>query len=644
MYSFRLIIIILMDKGIYRCDFNRKKVRINVEGEKGMERYERIVTIIPEQMQLFCPIIFEKGALLRDNKLDTNVLQLQFKNIGEQKIKAIYVNIQCFDVERKAIEQIEKIYLDLEVSYGDVFGDRVPIKLENDTSRYFVVWIEKIIFLDESVSEYKACFEHVIESESLDRLTELKNQFIREVKNENSATNCMVRPMEGKSVWQCTCGAINFKENEKCGGCGIKKERLFFFLNSEFLKEKRDEYLKLKAQEEEEKKLQEERRVEELRVEEQEKKEKKKIRNKKIGKCLLCFSVIVVVLGIIYALTAPYIIPWIKYSIAVNAINSSDYEKGYQILSDLEDYRDSSEQILAGKYKEAKECVENEDYAKGCEIFESLGNYSDSKEQVLYAKYAEAEKYFDNEEYEVALQKFMDIVDFSDSKERIKEVRYSYAKELMNSKNYSTAMEEFRKLKSNKYEDSENLYKECAYQYANQLFDKKDYYEAITNYERAGEYKDTKNKVLEAKYQYCKKENDVNDYLVRDYIFILRKENYKDSEKLYEDITRTRISIVVNNSETDSTTNKSSLSRYDKWYFHTKVISCVPGKTVKLKYSLTFPDGGVQSFFENLKLNEGYTIYGWYSGNASSGQSGTATLKIYDENGTMIGSQSVSIY
>ena len=609
-----------------------------------MERYERLLAISGELAQAECPIIFKKGALLKDNKIGRNVLQLQFQNIGVKKIKAVYVSVQCFDLEKQEIEKIEKIYLDLDISYSDIFGDRLTVELQNDISRSFKIWVKKVIFSDDSITEYKKIAKKIRKSENLNCLGELKNQFIREVKNERSETACIIKPTEDEGLWYCTCGAINFKDNEYCGKCKIMKDPLFSFLDVELLKERRIQHLKLKEEAEKERKLQEERRAEELRIQEQVRIEKNNLRKRKIKKISIFFSVVAIILGIIYMSIGTYITSWMKYSIAVHAINNSDYEKGYQILTELGDYKDSSEQILAGKYKEALEYIDNGQYDLGYEILESLGDYSDAAEQILISKYAVAEKNLNSGAYEKAIDGFMEIVGFSDCRTRIKEARYLYAKELMNQKEYSSAMEEFRKLKSEEYEDSNELYKECAYEYANKLFAEKDYYAAVTNYERAGDYKDSENKILEAKYQYCKKERDISHGFVRDYISQLVYKDYKDSKELYEEITKPKISIVVNNSESDDTTNKSSLSKYDKWYFHIHLISCIPGEKVKLKCSLKFPDGGVKNSSETLMLNHKYTIWGWYSGNASAGKTGTATLNVYTEDGTLIGSKSVTIY
>ena len=61
-----------------------------------MERYTRILGIDEQLIQVNCPIVFEKGALLRDNKNETNVLQLQFENISDRVVKATYVRVLCY--------------------------------------------------------------------------------------------------------------------------------------------------------------------------------------------------------------------------------------------------------------------------------------------------------------------------------------------------------------------------------------------------------------------------------------------------------------------------------------------------------------------------------------------------------------------
>lgn len=296
-----------------------------------MERYERIKAISGELMQENCPVIFEKGALLKDNKSGKNILQLQFESICNDLIEAVYLSVDCFDVENRLVETSEKVYLDLTLKYGDVFGSNQAIELNSDLSRNYEFTINKIIFADNRIIEYSGKMGAIEQPEKLAELVELKEQYIREVSKIHRTLTCKVKPTDYNGFWWCTCGALNYGENCKCGICGIDKEKLFSLLDTDFLIEQHSEFLKQKEIEELQKKQQEEKRLEEIKKQE----EIRQIKRKKNKKIALVVVGIVFALCIIYGLVVTFGVPAMKYSSALKAINNSNYEEGFSILRTL---------------------------------------------------------------------------------------------------------------------------------------------------------------------------------------------------------------------------------------------------------------------------------------------------------------------
>ncbi len=170
-----------------------------------MERYVRILSINDELIQDNCPVVFEKGALLKDNKQEKNVLQLQFRNIGYKKIKAVIVEISCYDIWNKLTSKIEYNYLDLSAGINERFGSREAIVLDDIKARNFVLSIKNVFFEEGTVFEGAGILEKVESSASLEDLGELKAQFIRDVNEINHPTRCVVKPVKIKGLWQCTC-------------------------------------------------------------------------------------------------------------------------------------------------------------------------------------------------------------------------------------------------------------------------------------------------------------------------------------------------------------------------------------------------------------------------------------------------------
>lgn len=566
-----------------------------------MQRYEKIMTISDSLYQKNCPIIFVKGALLKDNKLNKNILQLQFKNLGANICKAVYVSIECSDIENKKIEMIEKKYIDLELKYSSAFGENIPIELSSDLSRKFQINIDKIIFKDDSIVEYSGGMCVIEAPDDLKELNDLKNQFIREVEKDNRITRCTVKPTVINGLWYCTCGALNHSTNDKCGMCKIDREKLFSFLNTDFLQEQNNEYLRQKEIEENERKLQEEKRLEELRQQEEDEKEKKK-KHKKI---LIILVIIAIMLAALYGLAIKFVVPGIKYSSAIEKIENSDYEEAYTILEELGEFKDSKEQILAGKYKQAAEFFEQKDYVNAINIYEVISEYSDSKEKLM-------------------------------------EVRYQYVKDLFATGDYIKVVEESNKILD--YKDTLSIYQESCYICADKYLTNGMYKDAVDYYEKSAGYSDANEKCMKAMYLYVQHHLSSDNSLSKKYLEKLVYNKYKRAEELEKEMYKLKISVTVNGSQNDYTNNASSLSKYSKWYFHVNIDNGMNGEKYDLKYTLTYPDGGKKSdSFKDLQVGAGFTVWGWYE-NAYYGKTGTATLKVYDGSGNFLAEKSVQIY
>lgn len=605
-----------------------------------MERYSRILTITERQFQKDCPLIFEKGALLKDNKENRNILQLQFKNIGLQKISTVFVSIKCFDIEKQEVEIVENKYLDLSVGYNECFGEKVPIILSNDSSRTFEVSVGKIVFFNNNIAEYYEVMKNIPDPSQLDELGLLKEQFIREVQKIDAKAKINVKPSMMDGIWICACGAIN-SNNNHCGSCDFEKIKLFPLLDIEYLKEKNEEYLKQKEEEEKERKRLEEQKVLELQIRKQENEEKQKKLRKKLVKIALVLLLMVAVGTGSYFLSVNYFIPSMKYSSAIEAIENGNYDEAYTVLTALGDFKDSSEQILAGKYKQSLEFVENKDYEQAYKILEELGDYSDAKEQILIAKYKEGNEAFENGEYNKAVAIFEEISDYSDSKNKRDKARLSYIEDFIGKKNYYRAIEELIILKkSDRSTKVDELLQECYYQHAESLYEQKNYKQAVQYYQYVRDYERVKDKIWESKYLFCKNSKDINDYTTSTYLAELMAIGYKDSKNIYKNLTKLEAVFWIGRSE-NVTYDVSSLGKYDTWYFNVKITNGEKDKKYNIKYTLTYPDGSSdKGIFKGASLNQGFYVWSENGGYISSG---TATFSIYSEGGELLCKKSVKI-
>lgn len=356
-----------------------------------MERYVRILSINDELIQDNCPVVFEKGALLKDNKQEKNVLQLQFRNIGYKKIKAVIVEISCYDIWNKLTSKIEYNYLDLSAGINERFGSREAIVLDDIKARNFVLSIKNVFFEEGTVFEGAGILEKVESSASLEDLGELKAQFIRDVNEINHPTRCVVKPVKIKGLWQCTCGFLNYGDNLHCGNCRISRDKLFECLDFQRLQENNAKYMEEKVKEKAEReaeeirrKAEEDRKIEEKKIQEEQKRIRRKKLFIKMGKIT---AIIVCISGVICGLIWGVIIPQTKYSSGMQAIEDKEYVKAYDIFNELGYFRDSKKQAEYCAYEKAEELLSIKDYELAVEYYKRANGYEDSQEKVLEAEY-----------------------------------------------------------------------------------------------------------------------------------------------------------------------------------------------------------------------------------------------------------------
>ena len=161
-------------------------------------------------------------------------------------------------------------------------------------------------------------------------------------------------------------------------------------------------------------------------------------------------------------------------------------------------------------------------------------------------------------------------------------------------------------------------------------------------------YRNSENKILEAKYQYVIKHENNNDKTTFTYLKELKRQDYKDSAEIYEDLYEWRVTVIaVNSSEDDETTNKSSISRSSPIYFHIKLTGGEPNGSMRITVKPHYPDGDTGEYTFDDKWTDGETgWYGWYDGlyeYPEYGATGTLQCKFYDEDGNLIGSGSIRI-
>lgn len=332
-----------------------------------------------------------------------------------------------------------------------------------------------------------------------------------------------------------------------------------------------------------------------------------------------------------------------NYMYAKELLENGEYEEAHNIFKALKNYEDSKDLANESNYRLAGKLFDEGDYNEAYNLFLGLQTYKDSKDRARESKYKYALKCFDDGDYKNAVAAFSAIRDYEDVEERLPEAKYRYALALTAQSNWKEASDQFRSLGD--YKDSATKFQETYYKYGLLLINQKNYKSAINVFSELGNYEDSKTRINEAKYAYVQANKNSTDTTTYSYLKDLKAAGYRDAQSIYNSLYAWRVSLVMNNSEKDETTNKSSISRYDRFYCHVKLSGGPPDGSTRLKYVLYFPDGSTYSGKWNFDWHAGTTSWccGYYR-NPSNGATGTFRVRIYyQSSGNLLGEATVTI-
>ncbi|MBQ8247525.1 MAG: hypothetical protein IJZ42_10365 [Lachnospiraceae bacterium] len=653
-----------------------------------MERYKKLFNLQSDLYHEGSGVIIEAGALLLDTKTDSTVAQLKFKNITSKRIKGIQISLNCFDIGGKELQGIDEFqYLDLDILPNQEFGSKTPINLPVANTRSFSIKDCTIYYEDTTQCKLGSVWESLKKATVKSGSVELKKQYKIEF-----GENAQYKYDKYQDLWYCVCGSVNREENATCICCRVKRERIELLddkqIESKMLaRVAHEDEIAKEAREKEERE-----RIEKERIEIERKQENAKKR-KKIIKISVFFAIIIAVLAYtIPTYAVPFVKNYIAYQDAKEMLENGLYDDAKKKFESLGGFFDAEEMVFEAQYQKANLLAENDQYESAIEIWESIIEYSDSATCIETAKtnwteynYQDALLLMEEAKYYEAFDAFAALGDYKDSrvkKEECLELQMQVAVDALEAKDYITAIDIITTLGNNKYDYYVgDLYESACYQYACHLTEQKDYKKAIEyfgyarGYQDASEkeievtylygcylferrdykaaveafnncegYEDTDKKVLEAQYEYVLAHQNANDNTTYEYLNNLIDENYMNSKALFKEIYKWEMEVTAFNTSENSSYDMSSISKYSEWYCHVKMQGGVPGECTRVKFVATFPDGDTYSDWWDFEFLRGDTAYCyfWYD-TPQYGSTGTLTVKFYDENGNLIGKDSVQI-
>lgn len=173
------------------------------------------------------------------------------------------------------------------------------------------------------------------------------------------------------------------------------------------------------------------------------------------------------------------------------------------------------------RYSKATKAKEREQYDDAIRIFDQLDDYKDSEEQLIETRYLKALYLRQNDDYESAQNIFHQLGDYKDSEEQYKDIGYEVAVSLLDDRDYVEAAKAFGVEYLSGYKDSELRQKECWYKHALSLESDYEFEEATIYYIKCGNYEDCEDRIVQCDINAIDNANILDDVFVGGYDWIL---------------------------------------------------------------------------------------------------------------------------
>lgn len=150
----------------------------------------------------------------------------------------------------------------------------------------------------------------------------------------------------------------------------------------------------------------------------------------------LCISVTVIAL-------AAFIILQVLYTNALNALNSSEYDKAIEFATKIEFYRDADWVLSEANYRQAQNYIDDNEYEQALNKLNLLSSYKNSDELILKCKYEQANLLIDSAEYDEAIGLLSEINNYQDARDL---KQYATAKKHYEDNKLISSLNDFNKI------------------------------------------------------------------------------------------------------------------------------------------------------------------------------------------------------
>jgi len=272
------------------------------------------------------PVVTESYALLQDRKTGELKAQITFRNISEQRVQELVVDILCKNADGRKTQGIADFtYSDLGHSRDQKFGSDEPVLLADTSTRSIEVVIKKVVFVDGSEAAGSKKSTVLPMQQRLEDYCDDSRIAQQDVRDTSNSAKFVT--VEQGDIWLCTCGAYNSRTEPECHVCLLGLQEQKEILNEQTLKKGLVVYEKEQVQIRKE-------QIEQTRIQVQ-----KSAKTRKLIKIFVPLGVLILVCAAIWI---ALIIPLNKYNDAWDMLDDGAYESAAAAFSELDNYKDSA--------------------------------------------------------------------------------------------------------------------------------------------------------------------------------------------------------------------------------------------------------------------------------------------------------------
>lgn len=584
-----------------------------------LERY-------PARWYKGAPVHLAAAQLLLSSVNGRVYLQAKFK-IHRVPTAALSIAVVCRDAFDKPLGETEAQYTEIDSRPYRYFGQDKAILLPDETRKIQIV-LRQARYSDGRLWQGQddlpsECIPEQSRLQFTDKQSDILNWYLQTNQpDKNLSYSIDFQPMEHADCWQCWCGRLCAREEKTCPDCGFALEQELHFIDPDFIEGQRAEYESQKKYEEawtlvsyhDEKahsrtaildynaaaalfsSIPDYKDAAELSEHYAALAQSLKSKLRKRKRAYITLVALAILAATLILLTVKLFIPLFQYNHGKSLREKGSYTEAIAVFTQLENFKDSPEQIIETQYQQAAALLAGGDYFNARNSFQNLGDYKDSQDQV-------------------------------------KETYYQQGKAYMEAGDYTGAYGCFGTIRGYEgHDDIESLYKEACYRDGQRQMETQNYRTAVLCFEKCTDYQDAAEQLKEAKYQYVLGHMDPNYDTTNDYLADLKKEGYKDAAALYDQLQsmiKWTVKIAINNSAYDDThQSKVSLDYLDDVHVHIQATCTKSNEDIRLKAVYTF-DGETNTRTDFVPSGG---EMGWYTYVSGYGRdpSGTYSVKVYN--------------